>query len=156
MSVGQRLGPAMLLHRIGRGSVLTFACSPGYAVAGEHHIVEVRRLMRNVIRGLNPRPLLEVDAPANVEIVISDDPQQQLIRVHCLCYHPTPQTTPPTNRPYILPGLIEDLPLFRVSLRSNRPLQDVRAVNDSTQVSRDGDRITATIQDIHEVLLLRY
>jgi hypothetical protein len=56
----------------------------------------------------------------------------------------------------VLPGLIEDPPIFRIRIRSNRPLKDARALNASTQITREGDRVTATINDIHEVLLLEY
>jgi hypothetical protein len=156
MSAGEKLGPAILINRIGNGRVVTFAGSPGQAVAGEHHIVEVRRLMRNVIRWLNPEPLLQVEAPSNVEVVISDDAQNRRIRVHCLGYNPTPQTTPPTNRPYVLPGLIEDAPSYQIAIQSGRSLKSVRATNSNSQIKREGSRILATIHDIHEVLVLEY
>jgi hypothetical protein len=156
MSAGEKLGPAILINRLGNGRVVTFAGSPGQAVAGEHHIVEVRRLMRNVIRWLNPEPLLYIEAPSNVEIVISDDTANRRIRVHCLGYNPTPQTTPPTNRPYVLPGLIEDSPIFRIAIRTKRTLKTIHATNNETRITREGSRILATVPDVHEVLVLEY
>jgi hypothetical protein len=156
MSAEAVVGPAVLVNRYGRGLVATVAASPDYSTASEHHVVEARKLMRNLIRLLQPDPVVHVSAPANVEVVITDDEVQRTMRVHLIAYNSTGQTTAAQNRPYIIPGLVEDRPMYRVSLVSTRPLTSVAAYNPSTILSRDGDRIQLTIDDIHDVLLLRY
>ena len=46
------VGPAVLINPRGKGTVLTFAGSPDYATASEHHTVEARRLLSDAVRFL--------------------------------------------------------------------------------------------------------
>lgn len=150
------VGPAILVNRVGRGTVLTFAGSPEVATAGEHHIVEARRLFANAVRLLHPRPRVRIEAPANVEAVVTDDPEARVLRVHLIAYNATPQTTPPKDRPYVLPGLIEDSPMYRVELEFEQAPRRVRAERPDTVLRRRGARVEATVNDIHEVIQCRY
>ena len=88
--------------------------------------------------------------------MITDDPDTRTLRVHFLAYNSTPQTTPGKNRPHILPGLIEDEPVFRASIQTPRTLRDARAFSDTTELERHGNRVDVTINDIHEVVMLIY
>lgn len=156
MSADCAVGPAILVNRLGKGTVVTFACSPDTATAGEHHIVEARRLLTNAIRLLNPDPRVHITAPVNVETVVTDEPLAHLLRIHLLSYTSSPQTTPPKNRPYILPGLIEDAPMYRVSVESADPIKSVSALSQSTSLQQSGRRVMATVDDIHEIIMIRY
>lgn len=156
MSADSPVGPAVLLNRIGKGKVLAFTCSPDYATAGEHHIVEARRLLANAVRLLNPDPRVRIKAPVNVEAIVTDEPSKRVLRIHLLGYNSSPQTTPPKNRPYILPGLIEDAPMYRVSLEFAEPVKNASALGKSTNLQQDGRRIVATVNDIHEIIMIRY
>ncbi|HRZ57093.1 MAG TPA: hypothetical protein P5525_16735, partial [Candidatus Paceibacterota bacterium] len=131
-------------------------CSPDFATAGEHHIVEARKLFANAVRLLTPSPRVRVDAPANVEAVVTDDPATRTLRIHLIAYNATPQTTPVKERPYVLPGLIEDAPMFRASLEFRDGLKSARAMNRTTQLKKRGNRVELTIADIHEVIQCRY
>ena len=150
------VGPAVLVGRLGKGTVLTFACSPDLAVAGEHHIVEARQLFRNAVRLLERAPRVEITAPATVESVVTDDPVTRTLRVHFIAYNAPPQTTAEKNRPYVLPALIEDAPIFRATITTREPVKSAAALNPKTRLRHAGNRIEATIEDIHEVLVLRY
>src|SRR6056300_508765 len=44
------VGPAILLNKVGKGTVLTFAGSPDWATASDHHITETRRLLASAVR----------------------------------------------------------------------------------------------------------
>jgi hypothetical protein len=156
MSADSPVGPAVLLNRIGKGKVLTFTCSPDYATASDHHIVEARRLLANAVRLLNPEPRIHITAPVNIEAAVTDEPLRRILRIHLLGYNSPPQTTPPKNRPYILPGLIEDAPMYRVSLEFAKPVKHISAFNKSTSLQQDGRRIMATVNDIHEIIIVRY
>lgn len=156
LSARQVVGPAMLINSVGKGAVLTFAGSPDFATASEHHIVEARRLFANAVRLLNPAPRLRVEAPANVEAVVTDDPATRTLRVHLIACNATPQTTPIKERPYVLPGLIEDAPMFRASIELRDGLKSAKALNRSTQLKKKGNRVELTIADIHEVIQCRY
>lgn len=156
LSARQVVGPAVLLNSVGKGAVLTMAGSPDFATASEHHIVEARRLFANALRLLHPHPRVRVDAPANVEAVVTDDPGTRTLRVHLIAYNATPQTTPLKERPYVLPGLIEDAPMFRASLELRDGLKSARALNQSTRLKKRGRRLDLTVADIYEVIQCRY
>ena len=156
LSARQVVGPAVLVNQIGKGQVLTFAGSPDQASAGEHHIVEARKLFANAVRFLIPHPRVRVTGPANVEAVITDDPKERLLRIHLIAYNPTPQTTPVKNRPFVLPGLIEDTPIFRVRLEFSDEIRSVTALNPATEVTTQERRVQVTVEDIHEVIQCRY
>jgi hypothetical protein len=156
MSADSPVGPAVLVNQIGKGRVVTFACSPDYATASEHHIVEARRLLANAVRLLNPNPRIRVSAPTTVQAVITNEPSKRTLRIHLLAYNSPPQTTPPKNRPYILPGLIEDLPVYRATLEFAEPVKRISALNESTNLRRRGRRVYVTVNDVHEVLVVTY
>ncbi|MBN9690469.1 MAG: hypothetical protein J0M24_09525 [Verrucomicrobia bacterium] len=156
LSADSPVGPALLLHEIGKGSVLTWAASPDWATASDHHLAETRRLLANGVRFLQPNPRVRIEAPITVQTVVTDDPASRTLRVHLLGYNSPPQTTPAKDRPYVLPVPIEDAPLYRVAVTSREPLRDATAVNPSTVLRRTGNRVEATVNDIHEVLVLSY
>jgi len=156
MSADSVVGPAVLLNRMGKGRVLTFTCSPDYATAGEHHIVEARHLLANAVRLLNENPRVRIKAPANVESIVTDEPPERTLRIHLLGYNSPPQTTPPQNRPFILPGLIEDAPMYRIGLDFKDSIKDAQALSPSTSLKRDGRKVKAVIDDIHEVIIVKY
>jgi hypothetical protein len=154
--VGMEVGPAVLINFVGKGAVLTFASSPDFAAASEHHIVEARKLFANAVRLLQPTPRVRISAPANVEAVVTDDPATRTLRVHLIAYNATPQPTPAKDRPYVLPGLIEDAPMFRASLEFPGGLKSARALNRTTRLKKRGQRVELVVEDIHDVIQCRY
>ncbi len=156
MSAEAPVGPAVLLNTIGKGQVLTFAGSPDHATASEHHIVEARRLIAHAVRLLNPRPTITIQAPTFCEAVTSHDPSTRTVRVHLLAYASPPQSMPARNRPFVLPTPIEDSPIYRVRIELDRPIQSARAVRDQSTVKTLDRRVEATIEGIHEILVITY
>lgn len=156
MSADAPVGPALLVNAVGKGRVLTFTCSPDFAVASEHHIAETRKLLAAAVRFLHPRPRVRVLAPTNVEAVVTDDPTGRTLRVHLLGYNSPPQTTPARERPYVLPALIEDAPIFRASVELDSPPRSVEVLNSTTVVTQHDARLEVTVSDVHDVVLLHY
>jgi len=156
LSADTAVGPAVLLNPFGKGSVLTFAASPDWATASDHHLTETRALLAHAVRLLNPTPRLTIEAPATVQTVVTDDPATRTLRVHLLGYNAPPQTTPAKDRPYVLPVPIEDAPMYRARITTREPLKSAKALNRSTELKRQGSHVEAVVNDIHEVLLLRY
>jgi hypothetical protein len=156
LSARQVAGPAVLINSVGQGTVLTFAGSPDFATGSEHHIVEARKLFANAVRLLNPNPRVHIDAPANVEAVVTDDPATRTLRVHLIAYNATPQSTPVKERPYVLPGLIEDAPMYRARIELRDSLESAEALNQSTQLTTEGNRVELIVADIYEVIQCHY
>ncbi len=156
MNAGENVGPAILVNRFGQGTVLTFAASPDFATGSELHVVETRKLLHYAVRFLDPKPLIQIAAPTTVEVVVTDDPAQRTMRVHLLGYNSPPQATPATDAPYVLPGLIEDPPIYRATVTVDRSIKDAAVLNRSTVLRRHGNRLDLTVEDVHEVLILKY
>jgi hypothetical protein len=157
MSAGKAVGPAILLNRLGRGQVLTFTCSPDYATASEHRQIEARRLLTSAIRWLWPDPLIQVRAPTNVESVITENRREKQVHVHLIGYLAPPTTTPPKNRPYALPALMEQAPIHLTEIRCRRPIRSVTAANQSSRVRREGDDVVKVlVREIHEAVTIDY
>lgn len=155
-SAGEPVGPALLWNRVGQGTVLTLAVSPGAAAGSEYRTAESRRLLSNAARALRGHPAVEVlNAPAYADTVITDEPAEKTLRVHfAACVRPPGITEP--KRPWVLPGLMEDVPLFRAKIRVRRPVAECSALNPATVIARDGPDISLTIEDVHETLVLEY
>ena len=128
----------------------------GVAADNDKSRENARKLLANAVRLLHPRPRVRITAPATVEAVVTDDPASRTLRVHLLGYNAPPQTTPPKDRPYVLPATIEDAPIFRATIELDPPLKRVEAFNKSTVLKRKGARVQATVSDIHDVLQFRY
>jgi hypothetical protein len=150
------VGPAILLNKVGKGIVLTFAGSPDWATASDHHITETRRLLASAVRLLNPTPRLRIEAPTNVQTVVTDDPAARKLHIHLLGYNAPPQTTPAKDRPYVLPVPIEDAPLFRTKITLRDQLRNAQAFGQTTNLKTSGNQVTLMVEDIHEVITLKY
>lgn len=156
LSADQPVGPAILIHAYGKGVVYTMAASPGFAAGGEHHIPEARSLIERAIRFLDPQPRVMIEAPAHVEIVVTDDPDEQVLRIHFLGYNAPPQTTPAKNRPYVLPSMIEDPPIYRATIHTRDRIRKARSWNKNTEIKRRSRKVEIQVEDIHEVIQLKY
>ena len=51
---------------------------------------------------------------------------------------------------------MEEIPLYRVVIEFGRSIKRVETLDKSTSVKRRGRRIEATINRIHEILVIRY
>src|SRR4051812_19246317 len=156
MSPDAPVGPAILMNDYGQGRVITFACSPDFSVGSEMHLVESRRMFSHAIRLLNPSPRVQIKAPGYVESVVTDYPVAREMRVHFICWNPGPQTMAARNRPNLLPGLIEELPMFRARIEPSFKVKSVHAINRSTKLSRAKNSVDAIIEDVHEAIVLKY
>lgn len=156
MSAGEEVGPAILIHRLGKGTVVTFAGSPDYATASEHHLVEARQLLTHAVRFLHPKPLVSIQAPNNIQTVVTNDPDERMLRIHFLGYNAPPQAIPAKGRPHVLPALIEQSPMYRATVQLSHHYESARALHEETTMVQSDRQISLTIQAIHETLLIAY
>jgi len=99
---------------------------------------------------------VKVDASANVEVVVTDDPDARILRIHLLAYISQPATTPERNRPYVLPGLMETPPISRVTLHLDRRIKSVRLTGRKSGYKKSGRTLQVITEDVHEVVQVRY
>lgn len=148
----EEIGPAALLNQVGKGRVLSLAVSPGAAAGGEYRTVEARTLLSNAVRALLPQPKLRINAPAYVETVVTRD-KDETYRVHFNGYLTPPGSTDP-KRPWAIPELMVDVPLYRAVVSSSSTIRNAKAVNPATLLESTGKEITLTVNDVHEVLIV--
>ncbi len=63
---------------------------------------------------------------------------------------------PAQNRPYVLPALIEEAPIYRATITLHDCPKSAKAWNPKTKLRRRANRVNLTIEDIHEVVMLKY
>lgn len=157
MSPSEPVGPAILVHSIPNGGkVVTIASSPDYSCATDHYLPETRRLLTQIIRQLNPNPPVQVTAPAHVETVITHEPDRKRYHVHYIAYNSVPQTTPAKDRPYVLPGLIEDTPMFRTRITTAWPIEKATSFNSNSTLPAHDKSVETVIEGIHETISIQY
>lgn len=148
----EAIGPAVLLNRLGKGQVLTFAVSPGMAAGGEYRTVEARTLLANAIRSLLPKPAIAIDAPAYVETMVTRD-ERGTYRVHFNGYLSPPGSTD-VKRPWAIPELMVDTPLYRAEIRASGAIMSAFGLNPSSEVTIKGDAVSLLVNDVHEVIVV--
>jgi hypothetical protein len=149
---GERIGPALLLNAVGKGQVLTFAVSPGAAAGGEYRTVEARTLLSNAVKALCPNRPVEIDAPAFVETYATRD-KEGVLRVHFTSYLAPPGSTD-AKRPWAIPELMVDDPLYRAQIRTAEHYRSAVAVAKSTELEAHPRKVDVTINAVHEVVVL--
>jgi hypothetical protein len=155
MSADAPAGPAALVHRWGNGKVVTLACSPGEAAASDFQTAEARKLLVNAVRFLVPEPSVSVVAPQFVESVVTTEEGAvgSTVRVHLIARPAPPAATPPKNRPYALPQMLEDTPIFRAEVRLPGGFRSASAVG-GVSVRTEGESVHALVEDVHAVIVV--
>ena len=154
MSADRVVGPAVLVNRHGKGTVITVGCSPDAAYADNYRMPEHRRLLSNLVRRLHPEPEVSVEAPPNVEIVVTQDQARPRLLVHLLSFFgpPTAAEVAFANGRRVLPPLMEEELPYRARVRVKRPLANVRTSEPSATLSVEGQTIELTTDRCHTVL----
>ncbi len=151
------VAPAIFVNKVGTGTVVYVACAPDRAFAGNYRLPEHRALIRNLIRYLNPDPLLTVEAPPNVEVVLQSDDAHQRLLIHLLCFSsPATLATATFGKgKQVLPPPMEEPMRYEARLTLNRSHSGVAAANKGSKVGSTGKQIHLTTAAIHEVLIVK-
>ena len=159
-SPGQVIGPAVLINSYGQGQAVCVPCSPDAAFASDYRMPEHRNLIRNLVRYLNPKPKVMVEAPANVEAVVTWDEEQSRLLVHLIAFN-GPGTSLADNWEdswgkhfRVLPPEMEEAARYAARITVQHPFQKAEVINPKTHMSRQGSVIELDIADIHEVLVI--
>jgi len=155
MSPDERIGPAFVEHRVGRGRVVTLACSPDHACGGEYHLPESRALLTAAVRMLLPAESLRIEAAATVQAVVSVEPASEALHVHLLAYAAPPQSLPARDRPRVMPGLLESAPIHQVRIVLPDTPASVTAAHPTTEIRQAGGVVDVQMEGVHEVITIR-
>ncbi|MBN1418869.1 MAG: beta-galactosidase trimerization domain-containing protein [Planctomycetes bacterium] len=156
MSAGKVAGPAVLVHRFGKGLVVCVPCAFDAAYAGDYRMPEHRILIRNLIRLLNPAPEVVVDAPLNVETVIARDAKRGRHLIHFLCFAgpPTSAGVPFAQGRRVLPPLMEEMTPYRARVRARGSIRKAEAAGAGARIRISDRDVEIEIAGVHEVLAI--
>ncbi len=156
MSAAEAVGPALLVHRHGKGTVLCAPSAVDAAFVGDFRMPEQRKFIRNMIRYLNPDPPVLVRAPANVEIVVTRDAAGNRLLVHLLAFSPS-TTAAATSFPggtRVLPPVMEEPLQYTAHIRLQRPPARATATSRQREVTATGRELVLRTAEPHEVLII--
>jgi hypothetical protein len=156
MSPDRAVGPGLLVNRVGKGTVVTIPLAIDAAYAGDYRMPEHRRLIRNVVRHLHPEPLVEIDAPVNVESVVTEDPSGGRLYAHLLAFNgaPTFSAAAFAEGRRVLPPVMEEPMRYQATLRMRDRIEDARATGAGTRIDRKQGVIQLTTDEIHTVVTI--
>ncbi len=149
-------GPAILVNRVGAGTVMFVACAPDHAFAGNYRLPEHRFLIRNLIRYLNPEPLISVEAPANVEIVVHAEESTRKLFVHMICFSSPATFVAATfgKGKQVLPAPMESPMHYEARITLNRSYTAVYVAGSASEIQSSGKEVHLVTSAIHEVLIV--
>jgi len=155
MSSGKVIGPAFLVNKLGDGCVITVPCAIDAAYASDYRMPEHRRVLRSIVRYLNPKPAVEIVAPPGIETVVTRRKDGRLL-VHFVAWSSPPTFSavafPQGKR--VLPPIMEEAPCFEASVTLNAPVRNVRAVGRQSRVSRSRNLVKLSTKAVFETLLI--
>lgn len=151
MSKDKAVGPAVFINRYDKGESVYLPCSPDGALGGEFRMPEHRFLIRNILRYLNPKPEVVIDAPLNVESVITYDDTNNRFIIHFVSYF---SPTPPTIGSHVLMSPMEETFQYNATVEVQFPITRTEALNSTTQIAQQGNKIELEINEIHEALVV--
>lgn len=158
----EKVGPAIVLNEYGKGKVAFAPFRLGASYASNSMLGEQRILIRNLIRELTPETAIEIEAPLNVEAVITRDEEGNRFLVHLIGFSATKQalTGKATDflkypeasiRPYLM---MEEPLVFIANIRVNQDFKDVSVWHKGTQLSTQGRNIRVLCTEVHETVTI--
>jgi hypothetical protein len=156
MSPKEVVSPAIFVNKFGKGKAILIPCVPDTAFLEMYRVPEHRNLLRNAIRFLNPQPATRLEAPANVETVVTRDENRSRTLVHSICFSapPTAATEIFGKGRNVLPPVMEEPAWYEVTITSREHFSNVQAANSRSRLTVNGNEIRLFTNAIHEVVIL--
>lgn len=157
MSAGRVVGPGVLVNQAGRGTVVTLPCAIDAAFVGNFRMVEHRKLLRNAVRFVHPAPPVTIEAPPNVETVVTRDDANRRILVHFVAWSSAPTFSSEAfpNGKRVLPPVMEEPLTYHATITVNVPFRSISAASRASKLGRKGLQATLTTDSVHEVVIVR-
>jgi len=157
MSPKEAVGPAVLVGEFGKGKIIYLPSSIDSAFVGNYRMPEHRNLIRNVVRFLNPNPPVLIEAPPNIETVITKDEEKNRLIIHflCFCGTPTSAALPFPEGRRVLPALMEYCSLYEVKITFNISFHSIYIVSHQAELMIENQKtFRLRTSNIHEVLVV--
>ena len=156
MSAGRVIGPAITVNEYGKGKAVFVACCVDAAWGESYRMPEHRDTIRNLVRYLNPDPEVFIQAPFNVETVVTEDKNRQRLLVHFIAFWGT--ATSAMGRQgqgrMVLPPLMEESFGYTAKVKIKRPFSTASGESADSTVAVAGNTVRLQTSQIHEVLII--
>lgn len=156
MSAGRVIGPAITLNEYGKGKAAFVACCVDAAWGESYRMPEHRDAIRNLVRYLNPNPEVLIEAPLNVETVLTEDRERQRLLVHFIAFWGTATSAMGKQGQgrMVLPPLMEETFGYTAEITVKRPFSKASGESAESTVSVTGNTVMLQTSQIHEVLII--
>jgi hypothetical protein len=156
ISPDESVGFAVFVNRVGKGQVIYLPFQLDAAYVQDFMMTEHRLLLRNLIEWLHGNPQFRVDAPLNVEMVITHDEQRSRYVIHFIGFNTGRSNMLADERPRVLPPLMEEPLLYRARVHVGVPFREARVLSPKTTLKRNAETLELTTDEIHESLVVSY
>lgn len=156
LTADKAIGPAIFVRQHGKGKAVYVPCSPDASVMSNFRIPENRYLIRNLIRFLHPEPKVKVEAPLNVEIIVTHDQARRRLLVHLVCFSAPPTATAAAfpHGKLVLPPMMEEPMTYEARLHVSGGFSNARALSRDAKVTVQGGQIRLGTSAVHEVVII--
>ena len=146
-------GPAVLINKYGRGMTAYVPFSAEAAYLSDFPLPEHRLFVRNLVRNLSPPIAVRVEAPLNVESVITLDRVRRRYIIHLIGFMAVRDGQSRMNRETLIAPMEEGWKCTaRVSLDS--PIKRARAASSSARVQSKGSFVEMETSEVHDALIV--
>ena len=159
------VGPAVIVHRYGKGQTIYVPFSPEAAYLGNYPLVEHRLFVRNLIRSLSPTLPISIEAPLGIESIITEDKANRRYIVHLVSFTGVrdghAQTYPGVQilgRSKLQPPVpsMEESNLYRARIVMSSPFKTIHALGSNSEVKMQGNEILLQSQEVHDAVVINY
>ena len=156
LSAGEIVGPAVFVGQRGKGKTIYVPCCPDASLTSNFRIPENRNLIRNLIRFLNPEPRVKVQAPLNVEAVVTHDEARGRLLVHLICFSAPATGTAAAfpNGRLVLPPEMEEPMAYEAQIQIRERFSEAQALSREATISVKGNQIRLGTSSVHEVVIV--
>jgi hypothetical protein len=120
-----------------------------------YELPEHRTILKNIVLAHNQPPLVSIEAPLNVEVFINDKDDE--IFIHLISFNGLRQavTLRSLNDPIRPSSRMEQAAVYRAVIDVKIPFLNVSVSEHNTQIEVNGNRISITCENVHEVVAIK-
>ncbi len=157
MSPDKVAGSAVFIHQRGKGKVVLVPCMPDTAYIQRYRMPEHRNLLRNLVCYLNPTPVVQIEAPASVEAVVTRDSQKNRLLIHLISFSapPTATSAPFDKGREVLPPSMEEPMHYEARIQIRHAFSEVKCVGNQSSAAARGTNIHLVTREVHALLMVQ-
>jgi hypothetical protein len=150
----KRVGPALAIHRLGKGKSAYFPVPLDWEYASQRALPDHRNLIRNAIQYLHPNREVIVKAPVNVESVVMRGRAGGELVVHLVALWPRKSCKTYWLAPAPTTEFMEEPARYRANVTVGKKIRGARALSSETMVRVVDDTVRVETEQVHETVII--